>query len=802
MQSHAKVVIVGGGMMGVGLAYHLAEEGWTDVVLIEKGELTSGSTWHAAGQCPSFIGNYNMAKIHHYSNTLYPRLEEITGQPAGWHGCGGIRLATTQDEVDWFSYVAGFAPNVGFHMEVIGPDRIKELNPWLQTDGVLAGAWTSMDGHVDPSSACNAMAAGARRMGATIIRRTRVVDVNQLPSGEWEVVTEQGNITCEHVVNAGGCYAREVGLWVGLDTPITNMEHHYLVTEALDEFKNWDGELPVMRDPATAGYYRQEQKSGLVGIYEHYGAKEAWDDRGGFPEWDSENELFAGDIDRIAPWLEQAFERMPIFAEAGIKRIINGAIPHTPDGNPLAGPAPALRNFWQCCGASIGIAQGAGVGKYLAQWMVHGDSEINMACCDPRRFGGFADQAYTRAKSFEDYHEMFVTPLPGREAAAGREARVTPLYAPLKAKGAAYTTVFGWERPKYFAPEGFVEDLQFRRNNTFDIVAGECRAVRERVGICDLSSFAKFDVTGPGAEVLLDRLTANRLPKKQGGINLTHVLSDNGRIVGEWTITRLADDRFYVLTGAGAELQALDHLSEAGVNVSVTNVTDDYGMLVVAGPRARDVLQPLTDADLGTASFRWLSGQEIAIAGVPLRALRVNYVGELGWELHAPMARLAELYRAIWKAGEPHGIADFGVHAVNSLRMEKAYHGMNAELTNEITLIEAGSTRFYAPDKGDFRGREATENVRRQGIATKLVYGEVAAADCDIYGGEAVMQGDEVVGVCTSGGYGHATGKSLGFAYVEPDATEELEVVILGERRAFTLLEAPVWDPANARQKA
>ena len=379
MQSHAKVVIVGGGMMGVGLAYHLAEEGWKDVLLIEKGELTSGSTWHAAGQCPSFIGNYNMAKIHHYSNTLYPRLEELTGHPAGWHGCGGIRLATTPEEVDWFRHVAGFAANVGFQMEIIGPNRIKELNPWLDTDGVLAGAHTTMDGHVDPSSACNAMAAGARQMGATILRRNRVTGITRLPSGEFEVVTEQGNVTCEHVVNAGGCYAREVGNWVGVETPITNMEHQYLVTEPLQAFMGADTELPVMRDPATAGYYRQEQKAGLVGIYEHHGAKEAWAGRGGWPEWQSENELFEGDIDRIAPWLEKALERMPIFAEAGIKRVINGAIPHTPDGNPLVGPAHGVRNFWQCCGSSIGIAQGAGCGKYLAQWMVHGDADINMA---------------------------------------------------------------------------------------------------------------------------------------------------------------------------------------------------------------------------------------------------------------------------------------------------------------------------------------------------------------------------------------------------------------------------------------
>ena len=599
MQSHAKVVIVGGGMMGVSLAYHLAQEGWKDVLLIEKGELTSGSTWHAAGQCPSFIGNYNMAKIHHYSNTLYPRLEALTGHPTGWHGCGGIRLATTPEEVDWFRHVAGFAANVGFRMEIIGPDRIKELNPWLVTDGVLAGAHTTMDGHVDPASACNSMAAGARQLGATIIRHNRVTGINRLPSGGFEVVTEKGSVTCEHVVNAAGCYAREVGKWVGVETPITNMEHQYLVTEPLDAFKGTETELPVMRDPATAGYYRQEQKAGLVGIYEHHGAKEAWAARGGWPEWHSESELFEGDIDRIAPWLEKAIERMPIFADAGIKRVINGAIPHTPDGNPLVGPAHGVRNFWQCCGSSIGIAQGAGCGKYLAQWMVHGDADINMASVDPRRFGSYADADYTRAKSFDDYHNMFETPLPGREINAGRPRRVSPLYQRLKEKGAVYTEVYGWERPKYFAPAGFVEKLQYRRNNVFDLVAGECRAVRERVGIMDLSSFAKFDVTGPGAEALVDRLTANRLPKKAGGINLTHVLSEGGRIEGEWTITRLADDRFYVLSGAGSERQALDHLrAGAGADVSIANVTDDFGMLVVVGPKSRDVLAPLADADL------------------------------------------------------------------------------------------------------------------------------------------------------------------------------------------------------------
>ena len=803
MQSQAKVVIVGGGMMGVGLLYHLAEEGWKDIVLIEKGELTSGSTWHAAGQCPSFVGSYNMSKIHHYSNTLYPRLEEITGQSAGWHGCGGIRLATTNEEVDWFQHVAGFAANVGFHMEVIDAEKIRQINPWLDTDGVIAGAWTTLDGHVDPSSACNAMAVGARNLGATIVRRNRVLDIKQLPNGEFEVTTEQGNIICEQVVNAAGCYAREVGAMLGVETPITNMEHQYLVTETLSEFEGDAAELPVMRDPATAGYYRQEQKSGLIGIYEHSDSREAWSHRGGSPEWEAENELFEGDIDRIAPWLEKAMERMPIFTNAGIKRVINGAIPHTPDGNPLLGPAHGVPNFWQCCGSSIGIAQGAGCGKYLAQWMVHGDAEINMREFDPRRFGAYADASYTRTKSFDDYEHMFETPLPGREILAGRPNRVTPLYQKLKSKGAVYTEVFGWERPKWFSLDGREEVLGYRRNNIFDLVGEECRAVRERVGIMDLSSFAKFDVSGIGAKQLLDRLTANKLPAKQGGICLTHVLSEGGRIEGEWTITRLGDEHFYVLSGAGTEREALDHLTRSAEgDVTIANVSDDFGMLVVAGPKSRELLRGLTNADLSNTGFRWLSGQEITIAGVALRALRVNYVGELGWELHAPMSQMETLYDAIWEAGAPRGIADFGVYAVNSLRMEKAYRGLGAELTNEITLIEADCERFYAPQKGWFSGRDATEARKAEGIVTRLVYAEVAATDCDIYGSEAVMQGDRVVGVCTSGGYGHATGKSLAFAYLDPGCEMGLEVVILGERRAFTLLGEPAWDTTNARQKA
>nr|WP_316650430.1 FAD-dependent oxidoreductase [uncultured Gellertiella sp.] len=808
MAQHKRVVIVGGGMMGVGLLYGLAELGWKEVLLLEKGELTSGSTWHAAGQCASFQGNYNIAKIHHYGVELYPKLEAMTGQYVSWHGCGGIRLATTPEEVDWFNYVLGFSRNIGFRMEVIGPEEIRRINPFVDTTGVLAGAYTMDDGHVDPAGACNAMAIAARNLGGQIMRNTCATGISQLESGEWLVKTDQGDFIAEHVVNAAGCYAREVGKWVGLDVPITNMEHQYLVTEAIQEFRDRDIEIPVMRDPYTAGYYRQEQKSGLIGIYEHANAREAWDERGGFPEWGSSNELFSGDLDRIGPWLERAMERMPIFAEAGIKRIINGAIPHTPDGNPLLGPVAGLKNFWMCCGSSIGIAQGAGCGKYLAQWMVEGDSEINMKDFDPRRFGRYADQTYTRAKSFEDYHHMFATHLPGEERPAGRPVRRSPVYDRLLAKGCVYTEGGGYERPKFFAPEGEAEVPGFRRNNAFPIVAAECRAVRERVGIADLTSFAKFDVTGPDAGTCLDRLLANKLPRKNGGIALTHLLSEGGRIETEFTVTRLADDRYYLLSSISAENRDFDFLTSLirdGEQVTVRDVTDERGVLVLAGPKARDVLQGLTPASLANADFRWLTAQEIEVCGIALRALRVNYVGELGWELHVPVDGMAELYDRLVEAGKPFGIADFGLYAINSLRMEKGYRGWGAELTNEITLIEADMERFTAFDKGDFRGRDATLAVREAGIATRLVYLEVAATDSDVRGGEPVMAGGRCVGVATSGGYGHATQKALAFAYVTPDLAAPgtaLELEILGQRHGATVLAEPVFDPENARPRA
>jgi dimethylglycine dehydrogenase len=807
MKKHAQIVIVGGGIMGAGLLYHLAEEGCSELMLIEKGELTSGSTWHAAGQCPSLVGNYNMAKIHHHGNTLYPRLEELTGQYVSWHASGGIRVARTREDLDWFRYMRGIARNVGFRMEIIGPEEIRKLNPFMNLDGVLAGAWTLDDGHADPAGLCQAMARGALNMGATIMRHNRVTDIRALPSGEWEVITEKGTVIAETVVNAAGCFARRVAQMVGADLPMSNMEHHYIVTGPVQEFIDRDEEIPVIRDPWCSAYIRQEQQSGLIGIYEHSGLTEAWAPRG-FPNWDSDSELFPDDLDRLMPWLGRAMERMPVLEQAGIKRIVNGAIPHSADGPPMLGPVAGLKNFWMCCGSSFGIAQGAGCGKYLAQWMLYGDSEINMTGFDPRRFGAYADDGYMKAKGFQDYAMTYHTPLPGEELPAARLNRVSPLYEKLRAQGAVHTETFGWERPKWFSTDGREEAHSFRRNNVFDLVRDECLAVRERVGLLDLSGFAKYDVSGPDAGAFLNRICANRMPTKTGGVVLAHILSESGRIQAEMTVTRLSADQYYLLSAAAAELRDTDHLVQGKLDdedVNIVNVTDERAVLVLAGPRSREVLAKLTDASLDNASFRWLSGREITVAGVTLRALRVNYVGELGWELHAPMDKMEDLYDAVWSAGEEFGIVNFGLYAVNSLRMEKAYRGWGAELTNEVTMLDSSMERFIKFDKNNFVGREATLRQRDEGLAMKLVYFEVEAGDSDVRGGEPIFDGEDCIGVTSSGGYGHYVQKSLGFGYVDPPNAEpgsRFDVVLLDQTCGATVLQRPVHDPADQRLRA
>jgi dimethylglycine dehydrogenase len=806
MKSHARVVIVGGGVMGVGLLYHLALEGWIDTVLIEKGELTSGSTWHAAGQCPHFSSSLNLTKVHVYGTQLYPKLEALTGHAVSWHGCGGLRLACTEEEVHWLKQVYGISQLAGYEGHIIGPEEIPKYHPFLDTKGVKAAFLTVTDGHVAPADITGAMATGARALGAEINRRTRATGIRLLPGGEWLVTTDKGEIRCEHVVNAAGSYCDVVGAWTGHRVPIANLLHHYVITEPVRQLVELELELPVVRDPWSHCYLREETDGILVGPYETATAHLCWD--GQPPRWDFESELVPPELDRLAPYLEKAAVRFPLFAEVGLKSIISGAITHTPDGTYLSGPAPGARNYWMHCGASIGICQGAGAGKYLAQWMVHGQAEINMREFDPRRFGDWATTEYVNAVAIADYQHMYCCYKPAEQHDVGRGLRKSPLHAALKGHGAQFSQVFGWERPRWYDRSGKGEGFSFKRSNWWDAVREECLAVRQGVGLMDLSTFAKFEVTGPDAYSFLERICANKIPGHDGRIVLGHLLNDNGFIDSEMTVTRLAPDRFYVLSAATAQLHDMDQLRwriASGERVSVADITDEYGVLVVAGPRARDVLAQCTDADLGNSTFPWRTAREIEVAGARnVRALRINYVGELGWELHAPMPAMPKVFEALMGEGERHGMRLFGTYAMNSLRMEKAYRGWGVELTNEVTMIAADMERFVAFSK-DFIGKAATLRAKAEGPPLKLAYMAVESVDSDCYGNEPVYHRDKLVGITTSGAYGHAAAQSLAFAYVDPivaKPTNGFEMLIMGRRCPARILSEPAWDSENLRLRA
>ena len=804
--SHAKVAIIGGGIFGVSLLYHLTKEGWKDIVLLEKGELTSGSTWHAAGQCPHFVGSYNLAKVHYHSTELYKKLEQETGQSTGWHGCGSLRLAYQQEDLDWFYYVKGILDNVGSPAKIISTQEIANIHPFIKLDGIIGALHTPEDGHTDPSSTTNAMAIGARNGGAKIYRHNRVIDIKSRPSGEWELITEKGNIICEHVVNAAGSYCPEVGHMVGLkNIPSINMIHHYLVTEEHPAIKKLKKELPVVRDPHSSCYLRQEGKGLLIGIYEKDAKCWALDGM----DWKFNMELLEPELDRLEEHLKKGMDRIPQFRDVGIKKMICGPITHTPDGNFLAGPAPGLKNFWMFCAASVGIAQGGGAGKYMAQWMTYGDADINMLEFDPRRYLSWAHKDYAIAKSIDEYKRMYVTPLPNEGLDVGRPIKKTPIYKKLKDQGAIYIDAFGWERPKWFAETGMQEKYSYKRSNAFPYVQKECEAVYNSVGVLDLSTFTKCEISGEGSEAFLNRLCANRIPKKDGSIVLTHMLNAKGRIQSELTITRLPNNLFYVLSSTASEIRDFDwfnrHVSERE-KVNIKNVTQDYGVLILVGPKSRTVLSQLTSQNLNNNDFPWLKGKEILINKIPVRALRVNYVGELGWELHHPMDQMVSLYDAIYEVGKKENIVNFGTYAVNSMRMEKAYRGWGSELTGEISLVEAGMDRFFnLKKKNNFFGAKALQEKVQSGVDIKLVYLDVDADNADAMGNEPIYHKNKIVGVTTSGSYGFRVKKSLAFGYVKSDlmnAGSELEIAIQGQRRKAKILDSAVYDQDNQKLKA
>ncbi|HTZ78881.1 MAG TPA: FAD-dependent oxidoreductase [Stellaceae bacterium] len=803
LPTHARVVIIGGGAVGCSALYHLAKRGWRDVVLLEKNELTSGSTWHAAGNCPNFSGSWGLIKLQRYSTQLYARLAEEADYPINYHVTGAIRLAHGRERLDEFRHITGMARHQGIEFEMLGPNEIRDRYPFVELDGLSGAQWDPYDGDIDPAQLTQAFAKAARDAGARIFRFCPVTGLAQLPGGEWRVETPEGAITAEIVVNAAGYRADEIGAMVGREIPNVAMSHQYLVTEEVPELAARREKLPLLRDPDDSYYLRQEGKGLLLGPYE-WQATPHWVE--GDRPADFSFQLFPDDLDRLEKQIGQACARVPILGSVGIKKVINGPIPYTPDGNPLIGPAPGLRNFFEACVFSFGIVQAGGAGKALADWVTEGEPEWDLWSCDPRRYTGFVSKPYVVAKVVELYQNEYAAGFPFEERPAGRPAKTSPLYPVLQAKGALFGARNGWERAVRFPREAETAPLTFRRPGWMAEVGEECRAVVERVGVSDLPGFSRFEVKGAGAAQWLDTLVAGALPK-EGRVSLAYVLTEKGGVKTEMTVTRLAPDRFWLLTASSAEWHDRDLLRQhrPPMGVTIENVTDSMSTLVVVGPKSRAVLSALTRADFGSQQFPWLSWQRIEIGGIAVTAIRVNYVGELGWELHVPMARLAEVYDRVWEAGAGHGIADFGLYAIDCLRLEKCYRGWKQDLSTEWSALAAGLGRFVRFDKPDFPGRAALLAERERGPAERFVPLILDDIGADPPAYSTVFDGETRVGLVTSAGYGFRIGKPIALAYVRSDLAVEgrrLEVEVLGKRCPAIVGREPLYDPLNERLKA
>ena len=810
MTQHARAVVIGGGVVGVATLYHLARKGWAEAVLLERKELTSGSTWHAAGLLPLFNMSYSVGQIHKYSVNLYGTLEEETGQDVGLRTVGNIRLAMTPDRMDEYRQYAGVARTIGVNVEFLTPEQVQEIWPLAVTDGLIGAIRHPDDGYIQPADLTQAFARGARARGAVIHRHTCVTDIERTRGGEWRVQTDQGDWIAEHVVTATGNFARLTGAMVGLDIPVLPVQHQYIVTETHPEIlaRHEQGlpEMGVLRESDGSWYMREEAGGLLLGPYEK-GAPACYIDG---PHEESEYELFDADIDRLVPHIESAIHRVPIFEELGIKRVYNGAIAYTPDGSPIIGPAWDLPNFWLNEGHSFGVTAAAGAGWQLAEWIVEGEPTIDMLGVDPRRFGDYATGAYLKAKNEEAYANVFTVHYPDEERPAARPSRTAPCYERLRKLGAVFGQKFGWERPNWFAPEGVpAEDhWSFRRSRWFEHVGNECRNVRDNVGVLDLTTFAKARVSGEGAAAFLGRLVANRLPRT-GRVGLTHALNARGGVHSEFTIHHEAADRFY-LVSAGA-LQRLDHdwlrrQMPADGSVRFENLTPTMGVLVVAGPKSRELLARVTDTDLSTEAFPWLTGKDAAIGLAPAKLLRLNFVGELGWEIHHGIEYQNTILDALMDAGSDLGLAPFGIRAMDSLRVEKSYRMVGTELSIEYAALESGLDRFVRLDKDDFTGRDGLLAWRDRGFSNAFVTLAVDGPDdADPIGNNPLYVDGEMVGRATSGNYGFRLEQSLALAMVRPELAEvgaSLEIEILGERYAAKVIEESPWDPDNERLRA
>ncbi|TPK92511.1 FAD-dependent oxidoreductase [Mesorhizobium sp. B2-4-17] len=808
MRQHARVVIIGGGAMGVSLLYHLAKRGWSDVVLVEKHELTAGSTWHAAGLCTHFAHNATIMEMRAHSVRLYREiLTAETGLPTGFHASDALRITRSRDRMDEFRHVQGLGRFVGHEFHILSPEELKQIYPLCLTDGIIGAIYEPNDGHVDPTLATNAMAAGARSRGAEIVRHNPVLAIERKASGEWLVRTTQGDIVAEHVVNAAGTWCREIGAMMGLDLPVVPMLHQYVVTDTVSEIAEriaaGASELPIIRDPEESWYLRQERDGYIVGPYEK--SAQPWAIDGVPPEFGME--LLPPDLDRVEHIIALAMERVPALANAGIKTVVNGPITFTPDANPLIGPAFGLDNAWLLTGSSMGVMEGGGAGRFLADWIVDGTPPSDALAIDPRRFGNYADRDYRIDRAVEGFGLQFGIHYPYEEREAGRPRRTTPALDLQKSQGAVLGAAYGWERPNWFAIGGVDRNppLTFRRPGWFEAARGECLAVRDGVGAIDLSAFSKFEVGGPEASAFMASLGANRPPTRQGRIGLVHVLTAKGGVASEFTVTRLGDDWFYLTSAAVAERHDEDLLrsrASAFANVTIDNVTERRGVLAIMGPRARDLLETVSEADLSNAGFPWFSAQIIRVAGIKAAALRVSYAGELGWELHVQLAQFGKLYDAVTRAGRRFDLRPFGIHALNAMRLEKGYRAWGADLTTERTPLEAGLDALVKTEGRDFIGREAM--LARVGDSTwTMVLLEIDddAERLPFYA-HAVLQAGRPVGIVTSGAHGFRTGKTIALAYLRPGVSAEgLSVSILGKELAARELRETPYDPGNLRPR-
>lgn len=807
MVEQARVVVIGGGAVGVSALYHLARLGLTDALLLEQNELTSGSTWHAAGNCPTYSTSWGVLKLQKYSAELYRRLAAEVDYPINYHVVGAIRLAHTRERMDEFAHVKAMARANGMDYDILSPAEILDKYPFITLDDLEGGLWDPYDGDIDPAQLTQALAKGARELGAKIRRFTKVTGLAQASGGEWRIATSTSDeIRAEIVVNAAGYRAGEIMAMIGRALPIVSLSHQYLVTEDVPELLARDERLPLLRDPDVSYYLRQERSGFILGPYE-WQATPMWLD--GLPE-DFSFKLWNDDLDRLEPYIEAAMARVPLLSRAGIKRVVNGPIPYSPDGNPYLGPEHGLRNFFHANTFSFGITQAGGAGKALAEWVVYGAPEWDLWSFDRRRYTGYADQAYTAAKAVEVYQNEYAPAFPNEERAAARKQKLSPLYDRLAGKGAKFGARSGWERAIYFDPEGRVEGhtLSFRRDRSWlGVVAEEVEAVRNRVGILDMPGFTRLDVSGPGAVAFLDHVLCSRLPAL-GRVTLAYALNERGRILSEFTVTRTGLQSFSLMGAASAEWHDLDVLTASlptDGSVEIVNRSEDIGCLVVAGPRSRDLLGHVTTADLSNAAFPWLTARRIIVAGVEVMALRINYAGELGWELHPAVADMARIYEALDKAGARYGLRDFGLYALDSLRLDKGYRGWKVDIEAGYSPFEASLDRFVSLQKPSFVGRDALVAEQARGTSQRFVSLTLdEAGDADAFFCSPVLKGRETVGLVTSGGWSFTLDRSIALAYVRHDLAAEgstVEVEIFGTRVAATVGRESLFDPDNLRPK-